>query len=242
MRGLRRIVGTAAVLLIAASLLLLAWAGFRGVPSEAPWAPLDLGDPPGLFTGRTLAGLAGEPRNCRGLLDRAGVRYQRLPGRHADRCGFDEAIRFTRGGSRQIAFAPAGVGVSCPVAAALAMWEWNVVQPAAQRHFGAAVSRIEHYGSYSCRRIYGRKTGGWSEHSTANAIDVAGFTLSNGTRITVARDWRSDGGRAAFLHDVRSGACRLFATVLSPDYNAAHADHLHLDQATRGATGWRACH
>ena len=34
---------------------------------------------------------------------------------------------------------------------------------------------------------------------------------------------------------------RLFATVLSPDYNAAHRDHLHLDQAARGAWGWRAC-
>jgi hypothetical protein len=40
---------------------------------------------------------------------------------------------------------------------------------------------------------------------------------------------------------VRDGACRLFATTLSPDYNAAHADHLHLDQANRGAGGWRAC-
>jgi hypothetical protein len=39
---------------------------------------------------------------------------------------------------------------------------------------------------------------------------------------------------------VRDGACRLFATVLSPDYNAAHRDHLHLDEAKRGAM-WRAC-
>ena len=40
---------------------------------------------------------------------------------------------------------------------------------------------------------------------------------------------------------VRDGACDLFATVLSPDYNAAHADHLHFDQAMRGAMGWRGC-
>ncbi|MBU1256939.1 MAG: extensin family protein, partial [Alphaproteobacteria bacterium] len=37
------------------------------------------------------------------------------------------------------------------------------------------------------------------------------------------------------------GACDLFSTVLSPDYNKAHRDHFHLDQAERGATGWRAC-
>ena len=41
--------------------------------------------------------------------------------------------------------------------------------------------------------------------------------------------------------DVRDGACRLFSTVLSPGYNAAHADHLHLDQAERGKFGGRLC-
>ncbi|MDP1909506.1 MAG: extensin family protein, partial [Hyphomicrobium sp.] len=41
--------------------------------------------------------------------------------------------------------------------------------------------------------------------------------------------------------DVRDGACRLFSTTLSPDYNAAHADHLHFDQASRGAVGGRLC-
>jgi hypothetical protein len=217
------------------------WARLRGAPQDLPWTPLDLGEPSGAFTGRKLAGLADHGRECRQLLDRAGVRYQALPPRHAGRCGYDDAVRFAAGGARQIAFAPGGAGVACPVAAALAMWEWNVVQPAAQRRFGSTVTRIDHYGSYSCRRIRGGHSGGWSEHSTANAIDIAGFVLANGARISVVRDWRDSGKKAAFLREVRSGACGLFATVLSPDYNAAHADHLHLDQAARGATGWRAC-
>jgi len=29
----------------------------------------------------------------------------------------------------------------------------------------------------------------------------------------------------------------VFGTVLSPDYNPAHADHLHFDQASRGSGG-----
>jgi hypothetical protein len=33
----------------------------------------------------------------------------------------------------------------------------------------------------------------------------------------------------------------LFATALSPDYNAAHANHLHLDEAGRGEMGWSMC-
>jgi hypothetical protein len=103
------------------------------------------------------------------------------------------------------------------------------------------VASIEHFGSYSCRRLYGREAGGWSEHARANAVDVAGFTLSDGTRISVARDWEAEGPHGRFLDEVRDGACDLFATVLSPDYNEAHQDHFHFDQADRGAMGWRGC-
>jgi hypothetical protein len=57
----------------------------------------------------------------------------------------------------------------------------------------------------------------------------------------VLGDWPRSSREAAFLRDARDGACDLFSTVLSPDYNQAHADHFHLDQAARGATGWRLC-
>ena len=119
--------------------------------------------------------------------------------------------------------------------------EQRVIQPAAMRRFGSTVTRIDHAGSYSCRRLYGRGEGPFSEHATADAIDITGFRLADGTSVTVLGDWQDGGAETAFLRDVRDGACRLFSTVLSPDYNAAHADHLHLDQAERGAAGWRLC-
>ncbi len=241
MRAVRVTIRMLAGLVIGLSIGLLLWASLRGRPQDVPWAPLDLGQPIGLFTGRKLTALTEDFPQCRALLDRAGVRYTVLPPRKGEgQCGYADGMRLT-GGSRKIAFAPAGLGVACPVAAALAMWEWDIVQPAAERHFGVRVATIDHFGSYSCRRIYGRDAGNWSEHSTADAVDIAGFRLTDGTRITVSRDWKGAEAKAAFLHDVRNGACQLFATTLSPDYNAAHADHLHLDQANRGATGWRAC-
>ena len=155
-------------------------------------------------------------------------------------CGYADGMRLLPEGERSFVFQPAGAVTSCPVAAALALWERDVVQPAARRHFGRRVSLISHAGSYSCRRLYGRAAGGYSEHATANAFDVTGFRLADGGTISVLRHWPAAGAEAAFLRDVRDGACRLFATVLSPDYNAAHADHLHLDQARRGG-GWRMC-
>jgi len=241
MRAVRRTIGWLVALVVIATLALMLWAGLRGRPQDVPRAPLDLGQPIGLFTGRKLTALAEDFPQCRALFDRAGVRYTVLPPRKGEgQCGYADGVRLT-GGARKIAFAPAGLGVACPVAAALAMWEWDIVQPAAERHFGARVATIDHFGSYSCRRIAGSHSSNWSEHSTADAVDIAGFRLTDGTRVTVARDWKGDDPKAAFLREVRDGACQLFATTLSPDYNAAHADHLHLDQANRGSMGWRAC-
>ncbi len=232
-------------------LLLLALVGFaalllyghsRSHPEDMPWTTLDLADPVGAFTGRKLAALSGDGARCRALLDRAGIRFTALPARSdGPQCGYRDAVRFLPGGALQVAYQPADLGTSCPVAAALALWEWHVVQPAALRHLGTKLERIEHFGSYSCRRLYGRPEGAWSEHASANAVDIAGFRLEDGRRISVLGDWPDEDAEAAFLRDVRDGACGLFATVLSPDYNAAHRDHLHLDQADRGEWGWRAC-
>ena len=240
MKRLRRIVTLLLMLGLVAIGALLLYGHARRHPEDVPWTDLDLARPVGAFTGRKLAELEGG--RCEALLSRAGVRYGRLPDRAAGpSCGYAHAVRFEAGGSTAIGYRPADLGMQCKVAAALALWEWHVVQPAAQRRFGRPVARIDHYGSYSCRRLYGRGTGGWSEHAHANAVDIAGFSLAGGRRIDVRTDWRADNEEAAFLREVRDGACRLFSTVLSPDYNAAHHNHLHLDQAPRGAWGWRAC-
>ncbi|HXG99542.1 MAG TPA: extensin family protein [Sphingomicrobium sp.] len=215
----------------------------REEPERFPWTPLSLSDPIGDYTGRKLAALGGESGQCEDLLnaidsgDRAvGARRGSEPA-----CGYDLGIELRPADRAALRFAPAGLVTACPVAAALVLWERDVVQPAAERHFGERVARIDHFGSYSCRRLYGRAEGAFSEHATANALDIAGFRLSSGRRISVLGDWSDTGKDAAFLREVRSGACDLFATVLSPDYNAAHADHLHFDQAARGAMGWRGC-
>jgi len=231
---------------VTAALLLAVAAAITLFTRAGTGRALDLGAEPGPMTGRRIAALTGDAPACRAALDRAGVRYERLapvgrgPG-NGGGCGYSDGVRFADGGSLGVRFRPAGLGVACPVAAGLAAWEWNSVQPAARALLGTRVAAIRHFGSYNCRRLYGRDAGAWSEHSTADAVDVAGFVLADGRQVDVAADWRGNGPEAAFLRRVRDGACRSFATVLSPDYNAAHRDHLHLDQAERGAAGWRAC-
>lgn len=245
MSAVRRWWGAIAALLLVLALGFTLYALLRNRPQDLPWTELDLGQPVGMFTGRKLAGLTQDFPRCQALLRRAGVRYEALPEveppGEGSTCGYADGVRFAPGGARRIDLLPRDLGTACPVAAALAVWEWNVVQPAAQKHFGTRVSAIEHYGSYSCRRIAGRGDGAMSEHSTADALDISAFRLADARRITVKGDWEGEAAEAAFLREVRDGACKLFATVLSPDYNAAHQDHFHFDQAARGEMGWRAC-
>lgn len=240
MKLIRNSLAAIVVAALLLTLLLLLYALLRDRPQDLPWTELDLGQPVGLFTGRKLAALTEDFPACRKALDKAGVRYTALAGlsEQGGECGYEDVVRFRPGGARRIRFAPGDLGVSCPVAAALAVWEWEVVQPAAQRHFGQKVTEIEHFGSYNCRRMYNREGASWSEHATADAVDIAAFRLADGTRVTLVKDWEGRGSKAQFLRDVREGACGVFGTVLSPDYNAAHRDHFHLDQAART---WRVC-
>lgn len=242
LRSLRRAAAIAVVLSLGAALGLTIYGAAKSHPQDLPWTRLDLAQPIGLFTGRKLVGLTHHARACEQMLTAAGVRFEALPTVKGEgECGYADGVRLMPGGALEVPYAPAA-NVSCPVAAALSLWQWNVVAPAVESHFpGAHLTAIEHYGSYACRRMYSRASGAWSEHATADAIDIAAFRLSDGTRILVSRDWNAPDARGDFLREVRNGACKLFATVLSPDYNAEHHDHLHLDEAERGEFTWRAC-
>jgi hypothetical protein len=219
---------------------LAGWAARHG--QDLPWTPLDLGLPAGRTTASRLAALRSQPEFCRQLLADAGNTSTVAPSRlDGPSCGYSDGLRVRPSPINEIRFAPAAPIVSCPVAAGLWLWQRDVVQPAAARFLGSTVTSIDHAGSYSCRRLYGREDGDWSEHASANAFDVLGFRFANGAVIEVVRDWNGDTAKARFLRAVRDGACRSFTTVLSPDYNIAHRDHLHLDMASRGPAGWRAC-
>lgn len=226
----------------AATVAIIEAAGYvAGHPQDFPWTRLKLDHPIGRFTGTKLAGLGDQPAQCRALLAESGAGDRPVPPRQAEPpCGYDDGVRIVRVGEA-VAYRPADLVASCPVAAALAIWERAIVQLAAERHFGQTVAIIDHAGSYSCRRLYGRGEGRFSEHANANAFDITGFRLADGRSISVLRDWDGILAEAAFLRDVRDGACELFSTVLSPDYNQAHADHLHVDQAERGAFRGRIC-
>jgi hypothetical protein len=122
--------------------------------------------------------------------------------------------------------------VNCGVVAPLDDWVMNTVQPAAQDSFGQRVIAVDIAASYACRPRNNSSGARMSEHGFGNAIDISGFTLESGRKITVRKGWRGDESERGFLRAVRREACGDFRTVLGPG-TPHHGDHFHLDLANR---------
>ena len=257
---------------------------------------------------------------CETLLKGKTAKFQMLEPMKEGTCGTPAPISLQSAGETSVAFQPA-LTINCDAAAALLSWIDNEVQPAAKEAFGVPVKRLLSASSYSCRNRYGRKDAPLSEHATANAIDISGFVLADGTTVKVADGWgptdrdakiaaaeklsvpnisvpditvaqaqpvktkpadvellprhpdykrqqisqqRSELGaagiaaaptkkgakvsggsrvlgavqasedkRSQFLKRIHDNACGIFGTVLGPEANDAHRDHLHLDMKSR---------
>lgn len=194
-----------------------------------PWAPLHFEESPGWLTRHKLRKLDEDPASCIAFLSTTPLRATPVPDRRTgEGCGFDNAVLVQRTAVQ----VNAPFTLSCRAAASLALWERHVMRPQAQALLGSGVRQIQHFGSYACRNVYGRDEGQRSRHATADALDIAGFVLEDGRRITVARDWDGSGPAAQFLGTVHAGACGFFDGVLGPAYNAAHADHFHFDRGS----------
>jgi hypothetical protein len=120
--------------------------------------------------------------------------------------------------------------MTCPLARQFARWSREAVQPAADQWLRTRIVRIETFGTYSCRSVNSQPGARLSEHGYANAVDVSGFVLGDGRRITVQRDWNGEDDRVRrFLRAVHQAGCRRFNIGLSPDSDAYHYNHMHFD-------------
>ncbi|MBB4199147.1 extensin [Rhodoblastus sphagnicola] len=127
--------------------------------------------------------------------------------------------------------------LDCPMVAELEVWLTQVAQPAAEARFGQPITQVDSMGSYNCRGMNNQFGARLSEHSFGNALDIGGFVLADGRKITVVHDWtRGDPQAQAFLRDLHAGACEHFTTVLGPGSNAFHYNHIHVDLALHGMT------
>lgn len=200
-------------------------------PHWKPWAPLRLEHPPNAITSAKLAQLHDDAESCLAVLEAAAPEsLDYLPLEDytpVESCPLTNVVRVS---STSLEF-NAPVTLSCPLLVRWLMFEQQALQPLALKHQGSPVARIEHFGSFACRNVYGRAEGRRSQHATASAFDIAEFEFANGESANVLLDWddEEDPVNSAFLREVHSAACSYFGAVLGPDYNAPHENHFHVD-------------
>ncbi|WP_300296428.1 extensin family protein [Ferrovibrio sp.] len=127
------------------------------------------------------------------------------------------------------------VELTCPMALRLVQFEQEVLLPEAQKLFGQSLAQLNHAGGFTCKAMTGNGKR-ISEHGHGRAIDIWGFTLANGGRISVTDHFRARGREGTYLRDVNRAACRYFSVVLGPNADAAHAKHFHWD-----ISQWKRC-
>jgi hypothetical protein len=204
----------------------LVWVrGWRPPDRYNPWAPLDLTASPDLFLRYKLIRLGDDPAVCRAAIAGAGAVFTTLSDHEeASGCGWTDAVRLSALGDVRFS---SPVTLTCPLAASLVMFDRQVLQPSTMARFGSPVRVVDHVGSYACRNIYHREQAPLSRHALADAIDVTGWRLANGRRVSIEEEWASP-DTGLFLHGLQHDGCRYFGAFFGPDYNAAHRTHFHL--------------
>ncbi len=122
--------------------------------------------------------------------------------------------------------ATARVLASCPMAGAVVSTIDDVAP--------LGVVGFRHMGTYNCRVIAG--TTELSQHSFGAAIDIAGFDFDDGHLWTVLDDWehdtaapQTDAGKFLYAAAHRWFDAHYWNIILTPNYNADHDDHFHVD-------------
>lgn len=128
------------------------------------------------------------------------------------------------------------IQTNCEMATALVDWAGEV-DAYAKAALDSELVALQTGTSFMCRARVGGGEQFTSEHGFANAVDLVGFTLADGRSIVVEDDWLpATTPEAKLLRQSHGAACGKFTTVLGPEANADHEDHLHLDLGCHGQT------
>lgn len=160
-----------------------------------------------------------------GDLDIQGEEVGPVPGRIAG-CGIENAVRITSVSG--IALSQPAL-IDCPTAQALRVWVGKSAAPAF-RQMGGGLAGLRIAAHYACRTRNNQPGARISEHGRGRAIDISGFSLADGTLVSVLEGWDARGTSEA-LRRAHRGACGPFGTVLGPASDRFHRTHFHFDTA-----------
>lgn len=195
----------------------------------SPFPPISLEKPVVWFVDSRLAVLRRDPQLCQSILKAPHIDAVPIPDQpYRDGCGWINSVKFTQAGEARIK----ADRLTCEMATALTLWVRHEVQPLARELLGTSVTDVSTMGTYDCRNIVGNPLLAKvrSQHAKANAIDISGFTLADGRRVSVLKNWSGNGKDSEFLREIHRRACRYFRVAIGPEYNRAHRDHFHFDR------------
>ena len=178
------------------------------------------------------------PSACRrGLTEEVAIAPSLPPIHGPGGCGGDDLVKLEAvvlPDKSRVALKPAAT-LRCTMATAVADWVRTDVAALAAS-LNTAVSEIDNFDSFECRgrnRVVGAQL---SEHGKANALDVRSLKFSDGRELKLTDRTADRTSRETVLHSV----CARFSTVLGPDSDWYHEDHIHLDLAER-RNNYRIC-
>src|SRR3546814_13999815 len=120
-------------------------------------------------------------RQCAVDLRQAGVKFTPLPNEdHGGGCSSIDSVKLLDIGTPVTNLGP----MTCPLARNFAAWVEYAVRAAARIYFHTEVVKVETYGTYSCRNIYGGSSGRLARHGTSKPVDEAVFVLAGRRRVT----------------------------------------------------------
>jgi hypothetical protein len=158
-----------------------------------------------------------------------------LPPIHEGQCGLQSplSVEAVSANGRTIPL-NAPVMTDCGMASALPAWIAEV-DSYLIAHDKTQIETINLGTNYACRNVDNAKTGNLSFHAFADALDVIGFSLKDGRKISIAPGYNGtpEQGRD-ILHFARDAACTHFMTVLGPEADSFHQDNMHIDLACHG--------
>jgi hypothetical protein len=158
-----------------------------------------------------------------------------LPPIHDGQCGLNSplSLEAVEANGRSIPL-NAPVTTDCGVASALPGW-LSAVDSYVTAHEKTRIKTLDLGTGYDCRNVDHAAVGNLSFHSFGDAVDVIGFSLEDGRKVSIAPGFNGTQEQGHdILHYARDAACSSFMTVISPDGDAYHQDNMHLDLACHG--------
>ncbi len=126
---------------------------------------------------------------CMKIFSTINIQFATIPPIRKGRCGTPAPIRLKSLGDKPEVQITPSARVNCNIAKAIHKWITEKVQPIAKELLNTSIISVRNLSSYSCRTRYSNPLKRISEHAFANALDISGFTTTEGKFISILKHW-----------------------------------------------------